>query len=334
MADRYYWLKLKEDFFQQDPIEWLEEQENGKEYSLFYLKLCLKSLKNNGALVRQIGTKEVPYTLKKLAEITNTSVDVAKQAVEILKEIGLLVEADNGVLELPEVGNMVGNEAANNNALRQKRFRDKNSNAASNATSVTEPVTKGVTKSVTDSNASVTQRNADRNDTSNADSNAASNGTSVTENNESIEYRDKSIDNYYDDDNNPISLNSLQEETYSKAIKSKSNNSSTVVVDSIANSVFDLYSNNICPVSPILGEKLQALIGEVGEAAVKYGIEVAVEQGVRTLPYVQTCARNYLASGGKAGKQRPRGKPKVNDVEGAIAQIKAEMDAGGEEWWQ
>ncbi|MGK0604516.1 phage replisome organizer N-terminal domain-containing protein, partial [Enterococcus gilvus] len=29
---RYYWLKLKENFFEEDTIEWLEEQPNGKEY--------------------------------------------------------------------------------------------------------------------------------------------------------------------------------------------------------------------------------------------------------------------------------------------------------------
>ena len=42
MSDKkYYWLKLKEDFFEEDTISWIEEQQNGKDYSLFYLKLCL-----------------------------------------------------------------------------------------------------------------------------------------------------------------------------------------------------------------------------------------------------------------------------------------------------
>lgn len=40
MADkRYYWLKLKEDFFEDNAIEWLEEQQNGKE-----LFILLKTL--------------------------------------------------------------------------------------------------------------------------------------------------------------------------------------------------------------------------------------------------------------------------------------------------
>lgn len=139
---------------------------------------------------------------------------------------------------------------------------------------------------------------------------------------------------YDDDDNTPISNLNSRKNANSKAIKTIANNSTTVVVDSKANSdVFDLYSNNICPITPILAEKVQSLIADYGEAAVKYGIEAAVEQGVRTYPYVLACAKNYLSDGGKTGKQRPRGKPKVNDVEGTIAQISKEIDEGKDDWW-
>ena len=33
---KFYWLQLKEDFFDEDAISWIEEQENGEKYSLFY----------------------------------------------------------------------------------------------------------------------------------------------------------------------------------------------------------------------------------------------------------------------------------------------------------
>lgn len=69
---KYYWLKLKEDFFEEDAISWIEEQENGKDYCLFYLKLCLKSLKTNGLLIRNVGSMLVPYDVKTLARLTNT----------------------------------------------------------------------------------------------------------------------------------------------------------------------------------------------------------------------------------------------------------------------
>ena len=72
---RFFWLKLKEDFFEDETIEWLEEQPNGKEYVLFYLKMCLKSLKHDGKLYREVGTRIIPYDIKKLSEITKTPVD-------------------------------------------------------------------------------------------------------------------------------------------------------------------------------------------------------------------------------------------------------------------
>ena len=168
MANKYYWLKLKEDFFQQEAMEWLEEQKNGKEYSLFYLKLCLKSLQNGGTLVRQIGTKTIPYTAKKLGEVTSTSPAIAEQAIELLKDIGLVVEQDNGVLFIPGLTEMVGSESSNANALRQKRYRDKHRSCDS------------VMQSVTNSNA---QCNA---------SNSNSNTSSVT--NSNVDIRDKRLE--------------------------------------------------------------------------------------------------------------------------------------------
>ena len=32
---KFYWLQIKEDFFEEDAIAWLEEQENGEKYYLF-----------------------------------------------------------------------------------------------------------------------------------------------------------------------------------------------------------------------------------------------------------------------------------------------------------
>ena len=40
MADKkYYWLKLKKDFFKRHDIQIIENMPNGKDYVLFYLKL-------------------------------------------------------------------------------------------------------------------------------------------------------------------------------------------------------------------------------------------------------------------------------------------------------
>ena len=108
---KYYWLKLKEDFFEEDTIAWIEEQPNGKEYSLFYLKLCLKSLKTNGLLIRNVGQMIVPYDAKTLSKITNTDVDTVMVAMELFKQIGLIQMMENGEIYLTQLENMVGCES-------------------------------------------------------------------------------------------------------------------------------------------------------------------------------------------------------------------------------
>ena len=122
---RYYWLKLKEDFFQNEAIEWLEEQENGKEYCLFYLKLCLKSLKDDGLLIRSVGNFYVPYTAEKLAEITKSKIDTVIVGLELLKKIGLVEIKDDGGILMTELKNMVGSEMTSAERKRKSRANQK-----------------------------------------------------------------------------------------------------------------------------------------------------------------------------------------------------------------
>lgn len=119
---RYYWLKLKEDFFEDDSISWIEEQEGGKEYCLFYLKLCLKALKMDGKLIRQVGNILMPYDVSYLAKITNTNKDTVIVAMELLKKIGLVEILENGEIYLTQLQNMVGSET--NKAESMRRLRE------------------------------------------------------------------------------------------------------------------------------------------------------------------------------------------------------------------
>lgn len=122
---KYYWLKLKESFFEEDTIEWLEEQENGVYYSNFYLKLCLKSLKTNGILIRNVGEILIPYDIKKLAEMTRVKIDTAIVAMELFKKIGLVQILDNGEIYLTQLELMVGSETSKAELMRNKRAREK-----------------------------------------------------------------------------------------------------------------------------------------------------------------------------------------------------------------
>ena len=101
---KFFWLQLKEDFFDDDAIQWLEEQKpNGRDYAYFYLKLCLKSLRTNGILVRNVGEILIPYDNRKLAELTKIDFDTVTVAMELLKKIGLVKILENGEIYINQI---------------------------------------------------------------------------------------------------------------------------------------------------------------------------------------------------------------------------------------
>jgi len=162
LPKKYYWMKLKEDFFDDDAIEWLEEQPKGKEYALFYLKLCLKSLKTNGLLIRTVGTLLVPYDMKKLAEITKTDFDTVVVAMELLKNIGLVEILDGGEICIPRMEEMIGSETDKAAIMRRLRGQ-KNLSGSNNVTrelpnSYSSKEGNNVTQELPDSYQNVTQR--------------------------------------------------------------------------------------------------------------------------------------------------------------------------------
>ena len=121
-ATKFYWLQLKEDFFDEDAIDWLEEQPNGKEYSLFYLKLCLKSLRTNGVLIRKVGNMLVPYDHVKLGELTKTKPDTVMVAMQLLLQIGLVQKLENGELYITQVEHMIGSQSKSAFKKQQQRL--------------------------------------------------------------------------------------------------------------------------------------------------------------------------------------------------------------------
>lgn len=119
---KFYWLQLKEDFFENDAIEWLEEQKpNGRDYAYFYLKLCLKSLKSNGILIRKVGNILIPYDNEKLAELTKMDFDTVTVAMELLKKIGLVEILENGEIYINQLENLIGSKSLGAFKKQQQR---------------------------------------------------------------------------------------------------------------------------------------------------------------------------------------------------------------------
>lgn len=118
---RYYWLKLPEDFYDDDTIQWIEDQENGSAYVNFYLKLLLKSLSDDGRLIRYVGQRLMPYDVKSLARLTNTDIDTVRVALELFVKIGLVERLETGELYMNQIDEMIGKETEA--ARRKRRYR-------------------------------------------------------------------------------------------------------------------------------------------------------------------------------------------------------------------
>ena len=118
MSKRYYWLKLKKDFFLQPEIAILEQEKEGKEILLFYLKLLLMGLDQEGSL--RLNEK-LPYTEKTLAMLTHTSPEITAKGMALLAEYGLLERQEDGTLYLPGLSEMVGSEAESTVRSRKSR---------------------------------------------------------------------------------------------------------------------------------------------------------------------------------------------------------------------
>lgn len=118
---RYYWLKLPEDFYDDDTIQWIEDQENGAAYVNFYLKLLLKSLSDDGRLIRYVGQRLMPYDVKSLARLTNTDADTVRVALELFVNIGLVERLETGELYMNQINEMIGKETEA--ARRKRRYR-------------------------------------------------------------------------------------------------------------------------------------------------------------------------------------------------------------------
>lgn len=122
---RYYWLKLKEDFFDDDTIRYIEEQENGIKYSNFYLKLCLKSLRTDGRLVRFVGEMFIPYDIKSLSALTGVDADTVRCAMALFERIGCVKVLESGELYISQLAELVGSETDKAKLMRISRAREK-----------------------------------------------------------------------------------------------------------------------------------------------------------------------------------------------------------------
>ena len=106
MADnrKYYYLKLKESYFDDDAIVLLESMPDGILYSNILLKLYLKSLKNGGKL--QLD-ENIPYTAQMIATLTRQQVGPVERALGFFSSWGLWSSSHGGLLYMTDIELMI-----------------------------------------------------------------------------------------------------------------------------------------------------------------------------------------------------------------------------------
>lgn len=117
---KYYWLKLQKDFFKRHDIRIIESMPNGKDYILFYLKLLCEATSHEGNL-RFSDT--IPYSESMLSTITNTNIDIVRNAIKIFEELHMIDILDDGTYFMNEVQKLVGYETEW--AKKKRNYREK-----------------------------------------------------------------------------------------------------------------------------------------------------------------------------------------------------------------
>lgn len=122
MADnkKYYYLKLKEGFFDSDEMIVLESMPDGYLYSNILLKLYLRSLKYHGRLM---FNDRIPFNSTMLAQVTRHTVGTIEKAMKIFQELCLVDVLDNGAIYMTDIQNFIGKSSSEADRVREYRLQ-------------------------------------------------------------------------------------------------------------------------------------------------------------------------------------------------------------------
>lgn len=119
-AKRYYWLKLKDNFFEQKEIKLLRKIAGGDTFTIIYLKMLLKSLKEDGFIYFESIGDSFP---EELALDLDEDIENVEMTLHYLQSKGLLEVIGSDEFFLNRIPEMVGSESYS--AERMRRLRTK-----------------------------------------------------------------------------------------------------------------------------------------------------------------------------------------------------------------
>lgn len=117
---KYYYLKLKENFFDSEEMIILQSMQDGYIYSDILMKLYLRSLKNEGKLMFK---DVIPYTPDVLATVVRHQVGTVEKALDLFRKLGLVEVLDNGAIYMMDIQNFIGESSTEADRKRQYRAK-------------------------------------------------------------------------------------------------------------------------------------------------------------------------------------------------------------------
>lgn len=118
MSKRFYWLRLKEGFFNDLAMKKLRRIAGGDTYTIIYLKMMLLSVRNKGVIYFEGIENSFE---EELALALDEDVDNVRIALSFLNKVGFISQETSNKYFLPEVPPLIGSETDKAEYMRNRR---------------------------------------------------------------------------------------------------------------------------------------------------------------------------------------------------------------------
>lgn len=115
---KYFWLKLKDDFFDEKYIKALRRLPQGDSLVIVYLKMQLKSLKTEGIIKYE---QILPDAISELAMLLDEDENVVRLAINALINFGVVERWENETFYMVAMQQLIGSETAGAARVRKHR---------------------------------------------------------------------------------------------------------------------------------------------------------------------------------------------------------------------
>lgn len=119
---RYYWLKLKKDFFEQKMIKILKTFEKGDKMILAFLKIELHSLENDGYIYYE---NMLPTFEQELSIAIDEDIEIVRETLEMLIKFRAIEKKDEKAYYIKALEDCIGSESESARRVRKKREMEK-----------------------------------------------------------------------------------------------------------------------------------------------------------------------------------------------------------------